>query len=256
MKKKNVIIPAILVAITLLLIPFITLFTTNVLYEMALDETSFQGYDKGYIALFSETYKSVEIAAKLSPNISTLWARNRMFGDRPGDTAVRELEKVCPDYKEKAIEYTGEYVNYLKKNVSRFDDSSVMFISNSGDGKEDSIAFATLYYIQVLYDYGKPEEAKKVCEDYVKSLPVEKLSSGVYLLSFCRQLTSGDTEADKAWAEDLIDYVLTPHNNNLDTLEKAFADDKNTTRITYNTSKWLYVNEEGYVITDKENVDL
>lgn len=236
MKKKNIIIPAVLVALTLLIIPLVTVFTTAYSYDFALAKYSF-GADSDHTVIFKNSFRPIEIASKLSPNASTLGTRNFLFGNRYGDVKLSDLEKLCPDYKQKAIEYTKEYVDFVKSDGYINNDPDRAYVAMSGDAKESEISYAVFIYATNLYDYGNKEQAKKVCEDYIKSLPPEKLAVFTDAVYFANAIYA-DSEKNAVWAETLCDYVVNTHNSNLEIIKKAFADD-DSFRGEYNKSEWV-----------------
>ena len=236
MKKKNIIIPAVLVALTLLIIPFVTVFTTAYSYDFALAKYSF-GADSDHTVIFKNSFRPIEIASKLSPNASTLGTRNFLFGNRYGDVELSDLEKLCPDYKQKAIEYTKEYVDFVKSDGYINNDRERAYVAMSGDAKESEVSYAVFIYATNLYDYGNKEQAKKVCEDYIKSLPPEKLAEFTNILFFANNIYA-DSQENADWAENLCDYIVNTHNSNLEAIKKAFAETGGYVE-RYNSAEWM-----------------
>jgi|GEM_PF-2541990 len=256
MKKKNIIIPAVLVALALLIIPLVTVFTTSFAYDFAEAKYSFGGYND-HMVIFKTSYKPVQIAARLSPNASTLSTRNFLFGNRFGDVSLSDLEALCPDYKQKAVKYTEEYVDFVKSDKYINNNSDRAYFSMSGDAKESEVSYAVYIYATNLYNYGDKEKAKTVCEDYIKSLPPEKLAEFTNIISFANSIYT-DSEENAAWAENLCDYIVSTHNSNLESIKKAFSDVKGYS-AEYNTVEWVKFkpekhNENGSVSSFTEEV--
>lgn len=257
MKKKNIIIPAVLVVLALLIIPLVTVFTTSFAYDFAEAKYSFGGYND-HTVIFKTSYKPVQIAAKLSPNATTLSTRNFLFGNRFGDVKLSDLEAICPDYKQKAVEYTKEYVDFVKSEKFINNDPDRAYFSMSGDAKESEVSYAVYIYATNLYNYGDKEKAKKVCEDYIKSLPPEKLAEFTNINNFASGIYS-DSAENAAWADSLREYIVNTHNSNLERITKAFEGDKSVNQYTvnFNTAEWT-VHENGVVspVGQEEDVDL
>lgn len=254
MKKRSIIIPSVLILLAVLIIPFVTLFTTAFSYEFALAKYSF-GPDSDHTVIFQYSYKPVEIASRLSPNADTLGTRNFLFGNRYDDVKISDLEKLCPDYKQKAIEYTKQYVDFVKSDKYVNNDSYCDYVSVSGDAKESEISYAVYVYATNLYEYGDKEQAKKVCEDYIKSLPPEKLAEFTNINNFASEIYS-DSAENAAWADSLREYIVNTHNSNLDKIKQAFAGVKDY-RAKFNTTEWM-IHENGVVspVGQEEYVDL
>lgn len=236
MKKKNIIIPAVLIVLTVLIIPLVTVFTTAFAYDFALAKYSYGGYSD-HTVIFRDSYRPIEIASKLSPNRDTLGTRNFLFGNRYADIKLSDLEKICPDYKQKAIEYTGEFVDFVKSDSYINNDSDRAYMSMSGDAKESEISYAVFIYAKNLYDYGDKQQAKKVCEDYIKSLPPEKLAEFPNILFFANSIYA-DSGENADWAQSLCDYIVNTHNSNLEKIKKAF-DGAVGYSTEYNSAEWI-----------------
>ncbi len=236
MKKRNVIIPAVIVALTILIIPLVTVFTTAFAFDFALAKYSLGG-ESDHTVIFKNSFRPIEIASKLSPNRDTLGTRNFLFGNRYGDVELSDLEKLCPDYKQKAIEYTKEYVDFVKSDGYINNDPDRAYVAMSGDAKESEISYAVFIYATNLYDYGNKEQAKKVCEDYIKSLPPEKLAEFTNILFFANNIYA-DSQENADWAQDLCDYIVNTHNSNLEAIKKAFAETGGYVE-KYNSAEWM-----------------
>jgi hypothetical protein len=248
MKKLTLIIPAVLVALTALAVPLVTMFTTAAAYDVSLAKNSYFGDFHDEVKIFKESYKYIETAAKLSPNRETLGKRVDLFCVHREGTNIADLEAACPDFKQKAIKYSGEFVDYIKNNDYRISIYGRQF-SDSGDAKLQDVSYALYTHLIQVYQYSDKQEAKKLADGFVHSLPVERLSASVPILQFARGIEHDSTENEK-WAEALVDYVLTTHNANLAKISAAFADEEMKPRKEFNSAQWLSVGEDGYIIAD------
>lgn len=210
MKKKNIIIPAVCIALSITAMLTMTLFSTSVLFFYSSSKNTYN-HETDELAVFRETHKVMETVVKLDPNSFNLYMAAFCF--QPAKIGDGKYLEICPDYEEKSLEYARKLVDAAKKSGN-----VILYYSMTTDEHEYQVAGATADYVTALWYAGKKDEAKKVMEDYVHTLTRDNISCAfafemeqtLFIIS-----TTGN-DADREWLNEIEEYIIDFHNNSID----------------------------------------
>lgn len=210
MKKKNIIIPAVCIALSITAMLTMTLLSTSVLFFYSHSKNTYN-HETDELAVFRETHKVMETVVKLDPNSFNLYMAAFCF--QPAKIGDGKYLEICPDYEEKSLECARKLVEAAKKS-----ENNNLYYSMTTDEHEYQVAGATADYVTALWYAGKRDEAKKVMEDYVHTLTRDNISCAfafemeqtLFIIS-----TTGN-DADREWLNEIEKYIVDFHNNSID----------------------------------------
>ena len=211
MKKKNVIIPAICIALSLTAMLTMTVFTTPASIVYSSSKNTYN-HMTDYYTVFKETHRIMEIVMKLDPSFfNSYYASVLCFN--PQNIGDAKYLEICKDYEKKSLEYAEKHVDAAKKSGN-----VILYYSMTTDEHEYQVAGATADYVTALWYAGKKDEAKKVMEDYVHTLTKDNISCAfafemeqtLFIIS-----TTGN-DADREWLNGIEQYIVDFHNDSID----------------------------------------
>lgn len=208
MKKKNIIIPAVCIALSITAMLTMTLLSTSVLFFYSCSKNTYN-HETDELAVFRETHKVMETVVKLDPNSFNLYMAAFCF--QPAKIGDGKYLEICPDYEEKSLEYARKLVEAVKNKGD-------LYYAPVIDVHEYQVAAATADYVTALWYAGKKDEAKKVMEDYVHTLTRDNISCAfafemeqtLFIIS-----TTGN-DADREWLNGIEQYIVDFHNDSID----------------------------------------
>lgn len=210
MKKKNIIIPAVCIVLSITAMLTMTLFSTSVLFFYSSSKNTYN-HETDELAVFRETHKVMETVVKFDPNSFNLYMAAFCF--QPAKIGDGKYLEICPDYEEKSLEYARKFVEAAKKS-----ENNNLYYSMTTDEHEYQVAGATADYVTALWYAGKKDEAKKVMEDYVHTLTKDNISCAFAFdmeqTLFIISTTGNDT--DREWLNEIEKYIVDFHNNSID----------------------------------------
>lgn len=169
MKKKNLILPSVIFAVSVVLIVVMLLFTTSFLFYYNLNRLDKKGYE-GIV----NCRKVTELAYKINPSYSNLQACQdtyfyRLYFDPCGYTdIVLDANSMPKDFYAKSVKYSKEMYHFYLTNKDAYSGSkdSNSYLDIGYMSYDHAIASSLSDYAISLYLNGEKEESRKIIDEY------------------------------------------------------------------------------------------
>lgn len=247
MKKKNLIIPLVLICICVAAVGFISYFTTPLSISLSMAKNSPSGGGEiDYLSVFRETHKTMETVCKISPTVENYqYVSAYLYNSR--NIGNKDYEKLSPDFTKKTLYYAEELMLTAEKPNSNI--GRTYELEMFPDRKKAAEIYTTANYAKALVAAGDKEKAKKLAEECIYSLKGRDIQySRIFsMFGFFQCIKELNNSDDLAWLVKVEQYMVDTHNPQIEAIKQA------GNYYSYDVTEWG-IDENGQIHYDYMSV--
>lgn len=203
MKKKNLILPSVVLAVSVVAILLMLVFTTNFLFYYNYNRLSQKGYE-GIV----NCRKVTEFAYKINPSYSNLqackntYSYNLYFDPKDLSPLLLDADTMPNDFYAKCVEYSRKMYDYHFTHKDAYKGPEEAFLNWYGNYFTYDQAIANQFsdYVVSLYLSGEKAESRRLVDEFVDSYQensdMDDMAYKIYLSEYVNTLHSLEKDID------------------------------------------------------------